>query len=49
LYDQLKTAAKGKPIATQRTMFPVTLELAPADAVILQFPFQSLGRFVAFV
>jgi DNA mismatch repair protein MutL len=36
LYDQLKAAAKGKPIATQRSMFPVTLELAPADAVILQ-------------
>ena len=36
LYDQLKSAAKGKPIATQRSMFPVTLELAPADAVILQ-------------
>jgi DNA mismatch repair protein MutL len=36
LYDQLKAAAKGKPIATQRSMFPVTLELAPADAVIIQ-------------
>lgn len=36
LYDQLKAAAKGKPIATQRSMFPVTLELVPADAVILQ-------------
>ena len=36
LYDQLKAAAKGKPIAAQRSMFPVTLELAPADAVILQ-------------
>jgi len=35
-YDQLKAAAKGKPIVTQRNMFPVTLELAPADAVILQ-------------
>ena len=36
LYDQLKAAAKGKPIATQRSMFPITLELAPADTVILQ-------------
>jgi DNA mismatch repair protein MutL len=36
LYDQMKAAAKGKPIVTQRSMFPVTLELAPADAVILQ-------------
>jgi DNA mismatch repair protein MutL len=35
LYDQLKAAAHGKPIATQRSMFPVTLELAPADAAVL--------------
>ena len=36
LYDQLKAAAHGKPIATQRSMFPVTIELAPADAMILE-------------
>jgi DNA mismatch repair protein MutL len=36
LYEQLKAAALGKPIATQRSMFPVTLELPPADAAILQ-------------
>jgi DNA mismatch repair protein MutL len=36
VYDQLKTAAIGKPIATQRNMFPVTFELAPADAAILE-------------
>ena len=36
LYEQLKAAAYGKPIATQRSMFPVTLELAPADATILE-------------
>jgi DNA mismatch repair protein MutL len=36
LYEQLKAAAHGKPIATQRSMFPVTLELAPADAAILE-------------
>ena len=36
IYDQLKAAAKGKPITTQRSMFPVTLELAPADAALLQ-------------
>jgi DNA mismatch repair protein MutL len=35
LYEQLKEAAQGKPVATQRSMFPVTLELAPADAAIL--------------
>ena len=36
LYDQLKAAGQGKPIATQRSMFPSTIELAPADAVILE-------------
>jgi DNA mismatch repair protein MutL len=36
LYDQLKAASKGKPVAAQRSMFPVTIELAPADAVILE-------------
>lgn len=49
LYDQLKDAVKGKPIATQRSMFPVTLELAPADAVILQelmSDLQELGYMV---
>lgn len=36
LYDRLKAAAQGKPIATQRSMFPVTVELAPADTMILE-------------
>ncbi|HMK27690.1 MAG TPA: DNA mismatch repair endonuclease MutL, partial [Chitinophagaceae bacterium] len=36
IYEQLKTASKDKPVATQRSMFPVTLELAPADAAILE-------------
>ena len=36
LYERLKMAAQGKPIATQRSMFPVTLELAPADAAVLE-------------
>ena len=36
LYDRLKAAAQGKPIATQRSMFPNTIELAPADAMILE-------------
>ncbi|MBL7745687.1 MAG: DNA mismatch repair endonuclease MutL [Chitinophagaceae bacterium] len=35
LYEQLKTTGQGKPVATQRSMFPVTLELALADAVLL--------------
>ena len=36
LYEQLTSAVKGKPVATQQTMFPVTIELPPADSVILQ-------------
>ncbi len=36
LYEQLKSANKDKPVAAQRSMFPVTLELVPADAAILE-------------
>jgi len=36
IYDRLQEAAKGKPVATQRSMFPVTFELAPADTVLLE-------------
>ena len=32
----MQEAAKGKTIATQRSMFPVTIELAPADTVLLE-------------
>jgi len=35
IYDRLQEAAKGKAVATQRSMFPVTIELAPADTVLL--------------
>ena len=35
LYDKLISASQGKPIATQRSMFPVTIELTPADSAIL--------------
>jgi DNA mismatch repair protein MutL len=36
LFEQLKAAANGKPVATQRSMFPVTFELPPADTAILE-------------
>jgi len=36
LYEKMNEALKGKAIATQQTMFPVTFELAPADAVVLE-------------
>ena len=35
LYDEMNNAASGKPINAQRSLFPLTLELSPGDAVIL--------------
>ncbi len=35
LYERFVNAMKGKPIAIQRSLFPVTLELTPADSVLL--------------
>ena len=35
IYEQLSNAIEGKPVATQRSLFPVTIELAPADSVLL--------------
>ncbi len=35
IYERLQEATKGKPVATQRNMFPVTFELPPSDAIIL--------------
>ena len=35
LYEQLKAASKDKPVTTQRSMFPVTLELSAADAAVM--------------
>ncbi len=35
LYDRFSEALKGKAVATQRSLFPVTLQLATQDAVLL--------------
>ena len=35
LYEQFVSAVDGKPIAAQRSLFPVTLDLSVADAVLL--------------
>ncbi|HWH63467.1 MAG TPA: DNA mismatch repair endonuclease MutL, partial [Ginsengibacter sp.] len=35
LYERFVNALKGKPIAVQRSLFPVTLEITPADAVLM--------------
>lgn len=36
LYEQLNRANKDKPVPTQRSLFPATLELTPADAAIME-------------
>ena len=35
LYERFVNAMKGKPIAIQRSLFPVTLEITPGDAVLM--------------
>ena len=35
IYENLGNALEGKPVATQQSLFPATIELAPADAVLL--------------
>ena len=35
LYERFVNAMKGKPIAIQRSLFPVTLELTPGDSVLI--------------
>ena len=49
LYEQLKQAMNGKPVAAQRNLFPVTIELAPADAAVLEelmVDLQQLGYLI---
>lgn len=36
IYERLLEAAKGKAVATQRSMFPATIELSAADRALLQ-------------
>jgi len=36
LYETLSAAAQGNPMAAQKSLFPAVLELAPADAVLLE-------------
>ena len=35
LYEELSNAMKGKPVVTQRTLFPITFDLPPSDASLL--------------
>lgn len=36
LYERLQQAIQANPIATQRRIFPISVELSPADAALLQ-------------
>jgi DNA mismatch repair protein MutL len=36
IYEKLSEAINGTPMATQRSMFPITLELVQADCVLLE-------------
>ena len=35
IYERMTNALQGKPVATQRSLFPSTIELTPADTVLL--------------
>jgi DNA mismatch repair protein MutL len=45
IYDRLQKAFDGKPVATQQTLFPVTIELTPPDAVVLTEILPDLQQF----
>ncbi len=45
VYERLQKAMLGKPIATQQNLFPATIELTPADAVLLGELLPELQQF----
>jgi DNA mismatch repair protein MutL len=44
IYERLQQSIQGKPIATQRSLFPTTIELTPGDAVLLNELLPSLQQ-----
>lgn len=44
LYEKFTAAAEGKPTATQQSLFPATIELTPADAVLLSELMEDLNQ-----
>jgi DNA mismatch repair protein MutL len=44
IYERLQQSMQGKPIATQRSLFPTTIELTPGDAVMLNELLPSLQQ-----
>lgn len=45
IYERLQEAVKGKSVATQRSMFPVTIELTSADSAMLGEVMPELNQF----
>jgi DNA mismatch repair protein MutL len=45
IYERLQKALSGKPVATQQSLFPVTIELGPPDAVLLEELLPDLHQF----
>ncbi len=45
LYEKYLEASRGKAVAAQRSLFPGTLQLSPADAVILEELLPELTQF----
>ena len=45
IYERLQKALSGKPVATQQSLFPITIELASPDAVILMEILSDLQQF----
>lgn len=36
VYERMSNALNGKPVSAQRSLFPISIELTPSDAVLLQ-------------
>jgi DNA mismatch repair protein MutL len=45
IYERLQKALIGKPVATQQSLFPITIELASPDAVLLMELLPDLQQF----
>ncbi|HYO22739.1 MAG TPA: DNA mismatch repair endonuclease MutL, partial [Flavisolibacter sp.] len=45
IYERLQKAILGKPVATQQSLFPVTIELSLSDAVLLSELLPDLQQF----
>lgn len=45
LYERYLEASRGKAVSTQRSLFPATLQLSPADAVILEELIPEMHQF----